>query len=197
MPCGALQEINMKKLVSLALVASFIAVTGCGSDPFGLNSFVFPNQGTDRNFGPVGKQQVYNAAVRVLTQHGYRIDSEKSSPIEGKIVCHPKMTTARKDRVAGNTEARKTARFLISQDGQNQIGQLVVILQRQAGNLQSKSYLTDGERLGDNYSANPGNTTPADQGAAVTAEQDQAWTDDRGMPGEEAKMLQQIAEMLK
>ena len=187
----------MKKLVSLALVASFIAVTGCGSDPFGLNSFISPNQGTNRNFGPVTKQAVYNTTVRVLSQHGYRIDTEKSSPIEGKIVTLPKMVNAKRDRIVGNTQARKVVRFLISKDGNNQIGQLVVVLQRQAGFAKSQSYQTDGERIGDNYSANPGNTTPADQGAAVTAEQNQAWTDDRGMPGDEAKILQQIAEQLK
>ena len=180
----------MLTVVSVALVACN------GSDPFGLRATLTPQAGTSRNLGNVSKDKAYDAALAVLGQH-YRIDSEKSDREQGKIVCMPKSITAKRDRVLGNTPARQLVRFQLAQDGKSQVAHLVVVLQRQASYAKTSNYQFSEERLGDNYTGNPGNETPADLDAALTAEQKEAWVDQRALHVEEAKLLQQIAERLK
>lgn len=179
----------MRHITLFALTASFI-VAGC-QHMSQVQEGLPTNRGTTQIFADNSREEVFTTARKVISQY-YSVKS--SDPITGVIKCRPKKLAAGKDRLIGNSPARQLATLQVqSEDGGTSV-QVLVIQERMGTEIiQTVGYSQ--ERY--NYSGAPGETTPADEGAATTPEQNETWEFEKELKDVELRILSDIAKDLK
>ncbi len=146
-----------------------------------------PGRGTSRSLGDVTYQQAFATAKIVLQQY---FPIKEANPNTGIIVTLPQAVDAGNDRILGGSPARQSARMEITQKSGVPFAQVVVIQERQgSAPIREMGYATERR----NYSGNPGDVSPADQGAATTPDQNEAWQIEKSsVPSVEGKILQDL-----
>jgi hypothetical protein len=168
--------------VFVLLIAALLSL-GCQSATRGLA----PGRGTTRNLGDVSYPQAFATAQVVMRQY---FPIKEADVNTGVIVTHPKEVVAGNDRILGGSPARQWARMEITQDAGAPTAQVVVVQERQ-GSAPMRDMGYAAERT--NYSGNPGDVSPADQGAATTPEQNEAWQiEKQSVPDIEGKILEDL-----
>ncbi len=143
----------MKKL-RLLLVAIVAGIVGCQGPQF-----------SSEPLGEVDYAEAFRAGRTVLGQYFSIASADAES---GKIVSRPKAVDAARDRLLGTTPARKVAQMRIRQKGEMVFADVQVYIERQdVDAIRQMQPLTVDNDVP--------NRTPADEAAAVTAEQDQRW----------------------
>jgi len=138
---------------------------------------------TQRSMGEVSYESAFAAAREVIRKH---FELASSDPDAGVIIARPKPVRAPAERILGGASpARHVAKMHLKSRGGIVIADVSVALQRQgsAGFRQM--------RPGENYSTVP-DQTPAQETAAITAEQDQTWRTDRYDRGMERRILNEL-----
>lgn len=172
---------------ALFLVTALLSV-GCQPVTRGLA----PGRGTTRALGDVTYPQAFATAKVVLQQYFPRI--KEANVNTGVIVTEPQAVEAGNDRILGGSPARQWARMEISQKNGIPFAQVVVVQERQ-GSAPMREMGYSAERR--NYSGNPGDVTPADQGAATTPDQNEAWQVEKAsVPSVEGNILQDLVDRL-
>ena len=138
----------------LVAVAAVSLLAGC--QPSGYSS---------QPLGQVSYVQAFGAGQAALGRH-FAIES--ADPAEGTITGKPKSFRAGRDRLLGDSPAQRLATMRITQKGDQVYAEVRVSIQRQdVEALRHMRPVTVDNEL-------PGRT-PAQESAAVTANQDQAW----------------------
>lgn len=128
-----------------------------------------PTPGRTRVLGNVPYASAFATARETMAQY---FSIESADPDTGQIVSRPKPVKARAERLLGGSPARHVATMHIRRKDGVILAQLSVALQREGSTL-----LRASGRPEENYDAVP-NDTPADETAAVTPAQAEAWRTD-------------------
>ncbi|MCK4627033.1 MAG: hypothetical protein KAV00_17100 [Phycisphaerae bacterium] len=144
----------MKKTPFLLVVLFVLFTVGCQGPQF-----------SSEPLGEVDYAEAFRAGKRVMAQYFSIASADAES---GKIISRPKAVDAARDRLLGTTPARKRAQMQIRQKGDMVFADVQVYIQRQdvAAIRQMQPVTVDNDVP---------NRTPADEAAAVTTEQNQAW----------------------
>ena len=144
----------MKKTLSIPVILSVIFTVGCQDRQF-----------LSEPLGEVDYAEAFRAGRGVLGQYFSIASADAES---GKIISRPKAVDAAHDRLLGSSPARKKATMRIRQKGNMVFADVRVYIQRQDveafRQMQPITVDTDVP-----------NRTPAEEAAAVSAEQNQAW----------------------
>jgi hypothetical protein len=160
----------MKRTFVLMIVAATLA--GC-SNMNQLETGLNPDRGTSRNLGDVSYPQAFAAARETLAQY---FSIRSADPAAGIIRTRPREVDPGRERLLGGSPARQIATLQLTRENEQVIAQVVVQQQRQ-GSAPTRQMGYSVERY--NYSGNPGDETPASTEAATTAEQNEAWTNEK------------------
>ncbi|NBB95901.1 MAG: hypothetical protein GVY16_09210 [Planctomycetes bacterium] len=165
-------------LLSLALLAA-----GCQPATQGLA----PGRGTTRALGDVSYGQAFATAKVVLAQY---FPIEEADVNTGVITTRPRAVDAGNDRLLGGSPARQRARMEITRQNGVPFAQVAVTQERQgSAPIREMGYASERR----NYSGNPGDVTPAEQGAATTPDQNEAWQiEKQSVPAVEGTILQDL-----
>ena len=144
----------MKKTLFVLVASSVLFTVGCQGQRF-----------RSEPLGEVDYAEAFRAGKTVLSQYFSIASADAES---GEIVSRPKAVDAAKDRLLGSSPARKVARIRIRQKGDVVFADVRVDIQRQDVDAfrQMQPITVDNDVP---------NQTPADESAADTAKQNQAW----------------------
>ncbi len=119
--------------------------------------------GTDKNLGAVGYADAFATGREVMSQY-YSVAS--ADVTSGEIRARPKIVDAPSERILSNSPARQVAKLSIRRKDNQVVAHATVALQREG----SRVYHVRSE----SYDEVP-NTTPVDELAATTTEQNELW----------------------
>ncbi len=144
----------MKKTLFFPVILFVIFTAGCQGPRF-----------QSQPLGEVDYAEAFRAGRTVMGQYFSIASADAES---GKIVCRPKGVEAAPDRLLGSSQARKVADMRIRRKGNKVFADICVKIQRQdALALRSMQPITVDNDVP--------SQTPADEAAAVTAEQNLTW----------------------
>ena len=143
------------------VIASIVAaglLGGCGG----------ATPGTSRTLGAVSYESAYAAGREVLSQHFSVLPSD---PASGTLTCRPRAADARPGGLIGFTPTgrRKTATLRLLREGKKIVAHVAVTVEQQG-----RPVYRSMPQPGQEYSSVP-NLTPAEEEAATTPEQNDAW----------------------
>jgi len=148
----------MKLLACTLGVALAAGAVGCGE--------AVP--GRSRSLGEVDLALAYATARELLaTEHNFSIEPGRRG--EGIVRTRPKPISAERDRLVGSSPARQVATIRLRRDGEEVVAHASVAVQRQRAEVRRQMH-----DVAENYDTVP-NTTPSEEGAALTIEQRQSW----------------------
>jgi len=150
---------NARTLVVLAAAAAAAMLGGgCGGS--------LP--AASRNLGAVDSSSAFAAARDVMSQY-FTLDQE--DPDLGRITTQPKLLQQRPDKLLTTSgRARQKAALRLVREGKDLVAYLTITVERQESAPARRL-----EMSRENYSSVP-DQTPAETGAAATAEQNEVWT---------------------
>jgi hypothetical protein len=141
----------------LAVALAALAV-GCGE--------ALP--GRSRSLGEVDLALAYASAREVLaTEHNFSIEPGRQD--EGIVRTRPKPVPGAPDRLVGASPARQVVTVRLRRDGKEVVAHASAAVQRQRAEVRRQLH-----DVAENYDTVP-NTTPSEEGAALTIEQRESW----------------------
>ena len=163
-------------IIVLGIVATGV-LAGCN----------LPSPGTTRVLGNVQSAEAFATAKEVMSQY-FSIAS--ADPDTGLIESRPKPVAAQPERLLGSSPARQLAKLHIGRKNGLIIAHLSVALQREGSSIHRTM-----QPPGENYDSVP-NLTPAEDTAATTPEQNEAWRTDRYDRALERRILNDLYKAL-
>jgi len=144
--------------------------------------------GTVKNLGPVDYDKAFAAAEKALSQHYTLARADADS---GVIEARPRTVQGDPDKLIGASPARQLARMRIDREDGDVLARLSIAVQRQRTPVYRMI-----ESSKDNYDTVP-HETPAEQEAATTVEQNQAWQTQHYDRALEAQILEELYAVLR
>ncbi len=161
------------RLIALAIMAAGM-LAGCGAG----------SAGTSRQLGVVTYEHAFAEAREVMAQYFEIAEADVET---GIIKSRPKGTRGGPERLlGGGSPARQVATLRLRHDGTNVVAYMSVAVQRQDSAVYRHMMAS-----GESYDSVP-NLTPAEQEAATTSEQNEAWRTSRYAHDIEYKILNDL-----
>jgi hypothetical protein len=148
----------MTKQIWLTAMVATTMLVGCSE----------PMPGTTRNIGQVQYAAAFATAQDVMMQHGFEI--ARADAQTGVIQSRPKAARAADERILGGSPARQRARISLRQEDAQVVAHASVVTQREG----SEIYRVQRPGMTETYDSVP-NSTPAQDTAATTTEQNEQW----------------------
>ena len=141
--------------------------------------------GRTRHMGAVSYESAFAAARDVLSQY-YTVTEQ--DPDTGKITCLPKTVQAPPERILGGSPARHLATLRLRREDGEVSAQVSVAIQRQTRAVRRQMTSVK-------YDEVP-NVTPAQEEAATTVEQNEAWVTQAYAHDREVQILEDLYKAL-